>query len=198
MKKKGHLQYRLLKPFYEYAAKEMCTDFKDYISDSKKVLDLGCGSGIVANEIEKRFNLKVQGIDIVDMRVVDISFKKYNGKDLSFISNNEFDTVLISYVLHHTENPKEILRQVVKIANKNIVIYEDMNEGFLGKIYCKMHGRLFDLFFLRNSVNANFYSEKEWKKIFKELGLKIVYSKEKKIFLNPVRRKLFVLEKMGV
>ncbi|MDD2480317.1 MAG: methyltransferase domain-containing protein [Victivallaceae bacterium] len=196
--KRGYLQYALLKSFYECAAKKMCKEFESYILDSKNVLDLGCGSGIVAKQIESDLNLKVEGIDIVDMRVTPISFKKYDGKDLSFISDSEFDTVLISYVLHHTENSKDILKQAKRIAKKNIIIYEDMNEGFLGKIYCKIHGGLFGLFFLRNSIPAKFYSEKEWNDIFKELGLKIVYSKDKNYFLNPVRRKLFILEKTGV
>ncbi|MDD2932131.1 MAG: hypothetical protein PHO39_10740, partial [Fermentimonas sp.] len=60
------------------------------------------------------------------------------------------------------------------------------------------HGRLYDLFFLRNSIPAKFFTEKEWNGIFEELGLKIIYSKEKKYFLNPVKRKMFVLEKTGV
>lgn len=196
--KKGHLQYRLFKSFYNCAAKKMCKDFEKYISSSENVLDLGCGSGIVAKQIEKTFKTKIQGIDIVDMRVVDISFKKYDGRDLSFISDNEFDTVLISYVLHHTGDPKTILKQVRRIAKKNIIIYEDLNEGFFAKIYCKLHGRLFDFFFLKKSIPAIFFTEKEWMKLFKELGLKVIYSREKKLFFNPVKRKMFVLEKTGV
>lgn len=196
--KNGHLQYRLFKSFYRCEAKKMCKDFKKYILANDKVLDLGCGSGIVAKQIEETFKSKVKGIDITDMRVVDISLKIYNGKDLSFIPDNEFDVVLISYVLHHTEDPKNILKQVKRIAKKYIIIYEDLNEGFLGKIYCYCHGRLYDLFFLKNSIPAKFFNEKEWKDGFKDLGLKIVYSKNKDYFLNPVKRKMFVLKKTGV
>ncbi|MDD4333695.1 MAG: class I SAM-dependent methyltransferase [Candidatus Pacebacteria bacterium] len=196
--KTGYLQYRLFKLFYQQAADKMCNDFKDYISLNANVLDLGCGSGILAKKIEKKFKANIQGVDVVDMRVNDVSLKIYNGSDLSFISDNEFDTVLISYVLHHTENPESILKQAKRITKKNIIIFEDMNEGLLGKIYCYFHGRLFDFFFLRKSIPAKFFNEKEWKEIFNELGLKIVYSKSKKYFLNPVKRKMFVLEKMGV
>lgn len=196
--KKGHLQYRLFKSFYRYEAKKMCNDFKKYISLGDKVLDLGCGSGIVAKQIEKTFKTKVEGLDIVDMRVVDVSLKIYDGEDLSFISDNEFDVILISYVLHHTGDLESILKQARRITKKHIIVYEDLNEGFLGKIYCYFHGRLYDLFFLKNSIPAKFYNEQEWNNIFKKLGLKLVYSKDKKYFFNPVKRKMFVLEKTGV
>ncbi len=176
----------------------MCNDFKKYISLGDKVLDLGCGSGIVAKQIEKTFKTKVEGVDIVDMRVVDVSLKIYDGEDLSFISDNEFDVVLISYVLHHTGDLESILKQARRITKKHIIVYEDLNEGFLGKIYCYFHGRLYDLFFLKNSIPAKFYNEQEWNNIFKKLGLKLVYSKDKKYFFNPVKRKMFVLEKTGV
>jgi len=196
--KKGYLQYRLFKSFYQHAAERMCKDFEKYISFGDRLLDLGSGSGVLGKQIEKKFDAKVQGVDIVDMRVVDVPLKIYDGKDLSFIPKDEYDVVLISYVLHHTGNPENILKQSKEITKKRIIIFEDLNEGFLGKIYCYFHGRLYDLFFLRNSIPAKFFTEKEWNGIFEELGLKIIYSKEKKYFLNPVKRKMFVLEKTGV
>ena len=196
--KKGYFQYRLLKSFYKHAAERMCKDFKNHISFGDRLLDLGSGSGVLGKQIEETFDIKVQGVDIVDMRVVDVPLKLYDGKDLSFIPDEEYEIVLISYVLHHTGNPENILKQTKRIAKKRIIIFEDLNEGFLGKIYCYCHGRLYDLFFLRNSIPAKFFSEKEWNDIFARLGLKIVDSKEKKYFLNPVKRKMFILEKMGV
>ena len=193
--KKSYLQYRLLRPFYDNQAKKMCHDFREYISKQDRVLDLGCGSGIVAKKIESTFKTKVEGVDIIDMREVDIPLKLYNGKDLSFIKDNEFDVVLISYVLHHTGDLESILKQATRIAKKHIIIYEDLNEGFFGKIYCFFHGKLYDLVFLKNNIPARFLNEKQWKNLFKELNLKLVHSKNKKYLLNPVKRKMFILEK---
>lgn len=193
--KKSHLQYRLLKPFYNKEAKKMCNDFKNYITKGDKVLDLGCGSGIVANKIKSTFKVQVKGIDIIDMREVDIPFEIYDGKDLSFIKDNEFDVVLISYVLHHTGDLENILSQAKRIAKKHIIMYEDLNEGFFGKFYCLLHGKLYDWVFLKNNIPARFLSEKEWKELFKELNLDLIHSKEKKYKLSFVKRKAFILEK---
>lgn len=189
------IQYKLFKNFYRNAAKRMCEELKPFISSNAKVLDLGCGSGIVAKQVENDFKADITGMDIIDLRVEKIPFIKYNGRDLSEIKDNSFDTALISYVLHHTENPKEILEQVKRIAKKNIIIYEDLYEGFWGKIYCNIHGKAFNSCVQKNNITAKFFSEKEWEDNFSDLGLKVVFKKEKPYPLNPVRRMLFVLEK---
>jgi 2-polyprenyl-3-methyl-5-hydroxy-6-metoxy-1,4-benzoquinol methylase len=189
------IQYKLFKNFYRNAARRMCKELKPYISSNAKVLDLGCGSGIVTNQIKDDLKADITGIDIIDLRVEDIPFMLYDGKDLSEIKDNAFDTVLISYVLHHTENPKEILKQVKRIAKNNIIIYEDLYERSLGKIYCNIHGKVFNEWVQKNDIKAKFFSEKEWEENFKELGLKVIFRKEKPYPLNPVRRMLFVLKK---
>ena len=195
--KKGHIQYRALKRFYRSAARNMCKDFKAYISLEDKVLDLGCGSGITSKQIETNFKADVLGIDVIDLRVEDVSFKKYNGEDLSFLKDNEFDVTLISYVLHHTKDAEKILKQVKRVTKKYIIIYEDLNEGFLGKIYCKIHGRAFAKFFQKNEETGKFFTEEEWKQKLSKLGLEIVEIKNKPYFLNPVKRKIFIV-KTGV
>jgi len=192
------IQYKIFKKFYRHVAKDMCKEIKPFIFSNAKVLDLGCGSGIITKQIQKDLNVNIKGIDIVDMRVVDIPFEKYNGKDLSFLEDNSFDVVLISYVLHHTENPKEILKQVKRITKKYIIIYEDLYEGFLGKICCNIHGKVFNNYIQKNNIQAKFFSEKEWEENFNNLNLKLVFKKQKSFLLDPVKRKLFVLEKRGV
>ena len=192
---KGYLQYKILKPFYRNAGHNMCDDFKEYVSSADNLLDLGCGSGILAETIEDRFGIKVEGVDIIDMRAVDISFRKYDGKDLSFIPDDSFDVVLISYVLHHAEDPISILKQAGRIAKKYVIIYEDMNEGVIGRAYCKLHGKCFNNLLQGNNVEAKFFTEREWRNIFKDLNLEILKVKSKPYFLNPVKRKMFVLKK---
>jgi len=182
------MYYRVFSKVYQRAAQKMCLDCQNFIPKGGKILDLGCGSGIVAKAFKDFFQAEVMGVDIVDKRIVNIPFQMINGRNLPF-PGNSFDAVLISYVLHHSQNPTSLLTEAKRVSKK-IIIYEDLPEGFLSKIYCKVHQFSFDKLF-GNPSKTSFKTEKDWEKIFKELGLKIIF--KKKINNFPVKKELFVL-----
>jgi len=195
MKRKSPLLYRLLKPVYENAAQGMCEECKDFISRNSKILDLGCGSGIVINEFKKRFNSEIFGVDIIDNRVIDIPFKKIEGVNLSCFPDNSFDTVMISFVLHHSEDPVELLKEAKRVAKKNIIIYENLPEGIVSKFFCKIHGESFAKYFQKNKETGKFFKRGEWLDIFKKLGLNLIYEQRVSSLINPLKEELFVVLK---
>jgi ubiquinone/menaquinone biosynthesis C-methylase UbiE len=178
--------WKVFKPFYELAAEKMVKEIEGFLI-GEKILDLGCGSGIFGKKIEERLKKKVVGIDIVDKRVFKIPFKIYNGKIIPF-SKDCFDVVIVAFVLHHTKDPISILKEAKRVG-KRIIIFEDLPEGIFGKVYCFLHWLSWNLFFGK-SPKFNFYKTKEWKEIFKNLGLKLISEKN---FL--IKRRIFVLEK---
>ncbi len=167
----------------------MCLDCQDFIEKGEKILDLGCGSGIVAKAFQDFFQADVIGVDIKDQRIFYIPFEITNGKSLPF-PEKYFDTVLINFVLHHTENPSALLREAKRVSRDKIIIFEDLPEGFLSKIICKIHGISFNKIF-GNSSKTSFKKEKDWGKIFNELGLNIIFKQRRYNF--PVKKELFVL-----
>jgi ubiquinone/menaquinone biosynthesis C-methylase UbiE len=195
MKSRSPLLYRLLKPLYEKAAQGMCRECKDFISRNSKILDLGCGSGIVIDEFRKRFDSEIFGVDIIDNRVIDIPFKKIEGGDLSCFDDNSFDTVMISFVLHHSKDPIELLKEAKRVARKNVIIYENLPEGFIPSIACKIHGESFAKYFQKNKETGKFFKREEWLDIFKNLGLNLIYEQRVSSFLNPLKEELFVISK---
>ncbi len=186
--------YKLFIPFYERAAKKMCRDCQDFIKKKSKILDLGCGSAIVAKEFKNFFAASVFGVDIEDKRIYPVPFKIIDGRLLPFAPNS-FDVVLISHVLHHSEDPISLLSQAKKTAPQ-IIIYEDIPEGFFSKFFCKVHGFTFNFLFQKKKQKTNFKSINKWEKIFKDLGLKLIYKKRfKEPPIYPVKKILFVLKK---
>jgi ubiquinone/menaquinone biosynthesis C-methylase UbiE len=183
--------YRLFSKIYEIGAREMCLDCQGFIKEGSKILDLGCGSGIAAKYFQDFFGAKVIGVDIRDNRLVPIPFQIFDGKNLPF-ENNFFDIVLINYVLHHCQSPEELLKEAKRVA-KRIIIFEDLPEGFFSKLRCKIHQMTFP-----GKKIFNFKTQKEWRKIFDKLALKIIAENQvftKISWLDPVKRILFVLEK---
>jgi len=205
------MYYRIFFPIYQWAAQKMCFHCQDFIPKGGKILDLGCGSGIVAKAFQDFFQAKVVGVDIEDRRIFYIPFEIIDGKILPF-PEKSFDAALINYVLHHSEDPEALLREAKRVARK-IIIYEDLPEDLLSKVYCKFHNLTFNKFFQKPSEakpseggdesklrkrqtsatnnNTSFKTGKEWEEIFQKTGLTIIF--KKKINNFPVKKELYVL-----
>ena len=176
------------------AAQKMCRDCEKFIEKGDRILDLGCGSGIVAKTFQDFFQAQVIGVDVKDNRIIPVDFKVIDGKNLPF-SENSFDCVLISYVLHHSQDPISLLKEAKRVCKNKIIIYEDLPEGIVSKLFCKIHGISFNKFFkIKNP--AFFKTGKEWQETFENLGLKTIFEKNVSWILNPVKKKMFVLEKI--
>lgn len=187
--------WKIFKRIYERAAEKMCLEISGFIKKGEKILDLGCGSGIFAQKMREIVGADVLGIDIVDKRILKIPFQIYDGRKIPFL-DNYFDWVIISFVLHHTQDPVEILKEAKRVGKK-IIIFEDMAEGIFGKIRSFLHLLSWNLFFGKGS-RFNFLGEKDWERIFEKLNLKLAEKKDFSPplkFLDPVKRKIFILGK---
>lgn len=176
-------------------AGKMCWDCQDFIKDGSKILDLGCGSGIITKEFENFFKADIIGIDIKDQRIEKIPFQLFDGKKIPF-PDNFFDAVLITFVLHHSADPISILKEAKRVAKEKIIIYEDLADGFFSRLVCKLHGASYNYFFQKNKVKNSFKKNTEWKEIFQNLQLRPLFEKRTSSAINPAKKKLFILEKI--
>ena len=172
----------------------MCHDCQGFIEKGSKILDLGCGSGIATKGFGDSFEAKIVGVDVRDNRIIDIPFIKIiDGENLPF-DDNSFDVTLINYVLHHCSNPERLLKEAKRVSRK-IIIFEDLPEGIISKLICKLHQITF---FGGERRKFHFKTKKEWEDLFNKLGLKVIAQKRvftKFDWLDLVKRILFVLEK---
>ena len=106
--------------------------FSSRIKDGSKVLDVGCGIGIVSLSVAKELTKSsIIGIDIKKKNIIIANqlLNKSNLSNVNFIHgdiNNQNDIkadyVILSNILEHIENRTEFLKNIQKISNSKIFL----------------------------------------------------------------------------
>ncbi|MDA2919989.1 class I SAM-dependent methyltransferase [Desulfobacterota bacterium AH_259_B03_O07] len=184
----------LLKKFiftiWLWDAKQKFLSIRKYLTMGEKILDIGTGPGSFCFLLNKR-GFSVFPIDIKDQSLTcEVNPLIYDGKKIPF-NTEHFDIALISTVLHHSRNPKELLLEAKRVAKK-LIIVEDVYLSSFQKY----------LTYITDSiVNLEFYghphenkSDREWKATFNEVGLKLKDTQYRR-FLLFFRQATYYLEK---
>jgi ubiquinone/menaquinone biosynthesis C-methylase UbiE len=113
-------------------------------TESKTVLDFGCGTGNLTNHLLK-FGLKVTAADVSEFFLNLISLNhqndplletaKLNGTDLSNFSDNKFDMVATYSVLHHIPDYLQAIVELIRVTKPGGIIYIDheVNDSYWEK-----------------------------------------------------------------
>ncbi|BBH51740.1 bifunctional 2-polyprenyl-6-hydroxyphenol methylase/3-demethylubiquinol 3-O-methyltransferase UbiG [Fluviispira sanaruensis] len=154
------------------------------------VLDVGCGGGLLANDLAK-MNYKVTGVDI-HQEVLNVGKKydstgsvKYLYADAHALPFPDacFDVVCILDVLEHVDNYIQVLNECVRcLKNGGYIFYHTFNRNIFSLLFVIKGMEIFVKNTPKNlHVHHLFIKPKEIKEVFKELNCK---SKEIK-GLNP-------------
>lgn len=97
------------------------------ISDNSKVIDIGCGNGELLSFLKKHKNANVSGIEICPKKASEalsngISVIQGDAlKNLQYYPDNSFDYAILSQTIQAMKEPKTILQEMLRIANKAII-----------------------------------------------------------------------------
>lgn len=174
-----------------YRTKLIISAYKNWLKTGDCVLDIGCGTGIVAKYLKDYFKIKITGCDIKNYLIDKIPFIKINENKIP-VKSNSFDVAFINDVLHHIkkEDQAQIIKEAVRTAKK-VFIFE-FEPTLIGKaadiVLNKLHyGDLNPPLSLRPS--------KQWQSLFSELGYKSKMVKLSKPFWYPFSHIAFMITK---
>lgn len=105
-------------------AKQIELILSEYIDLRKSaILDLGCGSGIIANYLGKKYSL-VYATDVVDERILkdNYKFELLNESKLPY-KDNAFDLIIANYVFEHENNKTNFLGEIRRILKPGGICY---------------------------------------------------------------------------
>ncbi len=150
--------------------------------DAKSFLDVGCGTGVVADELAHKLKIKVVGCDIDQYLVRKIPFRKMvSGSKLPF-RIDEFDSSMLNDVLHHTPYSvqEKLLSEGLRVA-KQVFIFE-LKPTVLGKILDYVINKFHNP---RMAIPFTYRSESGWEELFRRKNIK--FEKKKRFFKRKDR-----------
>ncbi|MBU3102009.1 MULTISPECIES: class I SAM-dependent methyltransferase [Clostridium] len=133
-------------------------------SQRNTVLDVGCGSGILALELSKHYK-DVIGIDISE-QMLSIANLKRKKENIQYINmdanklnfNNKFDFIVSRTTFHHLSDVPTILNKIKALLNKNgrFVILDNVSEVETPATYGYILGALLE--FIPNCFKYNIHT----------------------------------------
>ena len=140
------------------------------IPTNAKVLDLGCGDGLISHYIlQQRGDIKICGTEVLLRSKTLIPAISFDGWRLPFESD-EFDAVMLIDVLHHTQDLSAILNEARRVSKKFIIVKDHLADRFLARPTL----RLMDIVGnLRYGVRLPFgyLSKPDWLTMFEQCDL---------------------------
>ena len=99
----------------------------ELIENDKKVLDVGCGDGILMDFLKKNKNTNIRGLEISKSKVQECIAKGLTviegnaEKDLKQFPDKSFDYVVLSQTLQAFLDPELVIEELLRVGKKAIV-----------------------------------------------------------------------------
>ena len=119
----------------EYWKKENRKEEKFLFSDILKqcnikinnYFEFGCAPGSIMSYINKEYNSKVSGLDLIDKKIIEEYLKKYNitnyqifeGDINNFKTDKKYDFVGSYGLIEHFENPEQIIEKHKEVVDED-------------------------------------------------------------------------------
>ena len=101
----------------------------DIIEPGKKILDLGCGTGILLKMFRDKKGINGKGIEIDQKSVIECIEKGLSvvqgdiDEGLKEIKDKEYDYVILNQTLQSTEKPAYVIEEMLRVGKKVVVSF---------------------------------------------------------------------------
>jgi ubiquinone/menaquinone biosynthesis C-methylase UbiE len=142
----------------------------DLIPTNAKVLDVGCGNGLIAHLITQiKPSVSIQGVEVMPRPECMIECASFDGKILPVVGSS-VDVCLFADVLHHTLDPKELLKEAYRVTKRHVLIKDHLCENGVDNVVLKfmdwIGNRPYGVF-----LPYNYQSRNKWSQHFLSRGL---------------------------
>jgi SAM-dependent methyltransferase len=148
-----------------------------------KGLDVGCGAGELALLLQQSTQeVSLEGVDVLVRPNSVIPVVEFDGNTLPF-NENSFDFVVISDVLHHTDDPVALLKECARVTRTHVLIKDHLCNSKLDELILGLmdwvgnrgHGVY---------LPYNYLSTGQWEAAYEQAGLTVQLD-ERHLVLYP-------------
>jgi SAM-dependent methyltransferase len=137
-----------------------------------RVLDVGAGDGLVAATLaEQRPDLQVSAVDVLVRAGTRVPVERFDGKVLPH-ADRSFDATILVDVLHHSDQPEELLREAARASRGLVIVKDHVLEGALAgptlRFMDRVGNRRHDV-----ALPHNYLRRDQWQAAFARLGLHV-------------------------
>lgn len=141
-----------------------------------RILDIGCGTGQLVNEISKSYeDVNYFGIDVASNMISEAKSNNIKNKNIKFKTcgiekfktKDKFDIIICTHAFPYFPNKEEILKKMYKMCNKNanvIIVNSSTNS---------LKDLIINFFLKATTSKAKYLSIKEMKKLFEIVKFKV-------------------------
>ena len=165
-----------------------------YLSSGTRALDIGCGSGCVLDVLNQELGCTGFGLDVVEPTSPVERFARFDGSHLPF-RDNAFDVAFLIFVLHHADDPGELLREASRVARRAVIVVEDTPRNAAEARWGRFHVHSFAG---RHNIpwHGRVRSDEDWRQVFQFSGMPLLHTERLGRFerLPPISRTAFALQ----
>jgi SAM-dependent methyltransferase len=161
---------RIFEQFHDkFIRGSRATRLASYISSvlppHAKIIEVGSGSGELASILQSaNKGMSITGIDILIRDHCFIDTVKFDGTTIPF-DDNWFDVALCSDVLHHTNNPIILLKEMNRVARNCVVLKDHFLEGMFAYQTLKFMDRIGNARY-GVDIPCNYLTKAQWNDVF--------------------------------